>query len=37
MFGENTGELGWFIKVRMTPEQALKTATGGGVDRRKAK
>jgi imidazolonepropionase-like amidohydrolase len=27
MFGENTRELAWFIKARMTPEQALKTAT----------
>jgi imidazolonepropionase-like amidohydrolase len=28
MYGENTRELGWFIKVGMTPEQALQTATG---------
>ncbi len=28
MYGENTRELGWFIKAGMTPEQALQTATG---------
>ena len=30
MFGDNTRELGWFIKAGMTPEQALKTATVNG-------
>ena len=27
MYGENTRELGWFLKAGMTPEQALQTAT----------
>ena len=29
MFGQNTRELGWFVKAGMTPEQALVTATNG--------
>jgi len=27
MFGQNTRELGWFVKAGMNPEQALRTAT----------
>ena len=30
MFGENTRELGWFVKAGLTPEQALRTATANG-------
>jgi imidazolonepropionase-like amidohydrolase len=32
MFGQNTRELGWFVKAGMTPEQALKTATTVGAE-----
>ena len=32
MFGENTRELGWFVKAGMTPEQALQTATTNGAE-----
>src|SRR5260370_24025091 len=27
MFGQNTRELGWFVKAGISPEQALRTAT----------
>src|SRR4029078_1139818 len=30
MFGQNTRELGWFVKLGMTPAQALETATTNG-------
>jgi imidazolonepropionase-like amidohydrolase len=32
MFGENTRELGWFVKAGMTPEQALQTATANAAE-----
>jgi imidazolonepropionase-like amidohydrolase len=32
MLGENTRELGWFVKAGMTPEQALRTATANGAE-----
>src|SRR5437667_10843076 len=32
MFGQNTRELGWFVKAGMTPEQALGTATSNAAE-----
>jgi imidazolonepropionase-like amidohydrolase len=32
MFGENTRELGWFVKAGMTPEQAMRTATSNAAE-----
>jgi len=32
MFGQNTRELGWFVKAGMTPAQALKAATTTGAE-----
>ena len=32
MFGENTLELGWFVKAGMTPEAALHAATANGAE-----
>src|SRR5713101_6462533 len=30
MYGQNTRELGWFVKAGLTPEEALQTATVNG-------
>src|SRR6266404_6211907 len=32
MFGQNTRELGWFVRAGMSPEQALRTATTNGAE-----
>jgi imidazolonepropionase-like amidohydrolase len=32
MFGQNTRELGWFVRAGLTPEQALATATTTAAD-----
>src|SRR5712671_6448541 len=32
MFGQNTRELGWFVKAGLTPEEALKTATSNAAE-----
>ena len=32
MFGQNTRELGWFVKIGMTPAEALATATTTAAD-----
>jgi imidazolonepropionase-like amidohydrolase len=30
MFGQNARELGWFVRIGMTPAQAIATATTNG-------
>jgi imidazolonepropionase-like amidohydrolase len=32
MYGQNTRELGWFVKAGLTPEEALETATGNAAE-----